>query len=229
MPRELKPKTLSKMSNEALIKKGYIRIPSFTRKDGTKVKSHIRKLTPSQMEGHLQIISDNKHNSALKDVNGVKAPVMNVNEIVTFDADNYGRQTPEQIVTAEKRAGNFGKKRGNVTMVKVEKTGKNEVTYTNTLHNATGRGGFKKMVKQIEKSVKVALMNSSVDRANIEKGITYKFKYTHAATNVFADVVYSDAVTIAFSAKKPKKTAKPTKSAAQMRKERLARARKRKR
>ena len=36
--------SLESMSTEELLNSGYVRIPGFTRKDGTKVKSHIRKL-----------------------------------------------------------------------------------------------------------------------------------------------------------------------------------------
>ena len=43
--RGLRPGTLAKMSNEQLSKAGFIRIAGFTRADGTKVKSHVRKLT----------------------------------------------------------------------------------------------------------------------------------------------------------------------------------------
>ena len=35
----------ARMTNEELKSKGLIRIPGFTRADGTKVKSHIRKIT----------------------------------------------------------------------------------------------------------------------------------------------------------------------------------------
>ena len=45
---EIRPATLARMSNEQLRKVGYIRIPGFTKKDGTKVKAHIRKLDPSK-------------------------------------------------------------------------------------------------------------------------------------------------------------------------------------
>ena len=40
----MKSKDLSQMSTEELLSRGYVRVPGFTRKDGTKVKSHIRKL-----------------------------------------------------------------------------------------------------------------------------------------------------------------------------------------
>ena len=42
--RGLRPGTLAKMSNKQLARAGYIRIAGFTKKDGSKVKSHIRKL-----------------------------------------------------------------------------------------------------------------------------------------------------------------------------------------
>ena len=44
----IRPATLARMNNEQLRKVGYIRIPGFTKKDGTKVKSHIRKLRPAE-------------------------------------------------------------------------------------------------------------------------------------------------------------------------------------
>ena len=53
MPRKIgskggiRPSTLKKMSSGQLKKAGYVRIPGFTRKDGTKVKSHIRMLKPA--------------------------------------------------------------------------------------------------------------------------------------------------------------------------------------
>ena len=44
----IRPSTLNRMSNEQLKKAGYIRIPGFTKSDGTKVKAHIRNLKPAK-------------------------------------------------------------------------------------------------------------------------------------------------------------------------------------
>ena len=46
--RDIRPSTLAKMNNDQLKSVGYIRVAGFTKKDGTKVKSHIRKLSPSE-------------------------------------------------------------------------------------------------------------------------------------------------------------------------------------
>ena len=45
---EIRPGTLAKMSNDQLKRQGYIRIAGFTKKNGDKVKSHIRKLNTSE-------------------------------------------------------------------------------------------------------------------------------------------------------------------------------------
>ena len=45
----IRPGTLARMSNDQLKRQGYIRIAGFTKKNGDKVKSHIRKLSPREM------------------------------------------------------------------------------------------------------------------------------------------------------------------------------------
>ena len=46
--RKLTTSQLSKMSGKQLASRGYIRIAGFTKSDGTKVKTHVRKLNPSE-------------------------------------------------------------------------------------------------------------------------------------------------------------------------------------
>ena len=55
---ELTPAKLSSMNNEQLKSNGYVRVPGFTKKDGTKVKAHVRKINPGFTIGFLQDMND---------------------------------------------------------------------------------------------------------------------------------------------------------------------------
>ena len=48
MAKEISQRLLGRMTSKELASKGYIRIPGFTKKNGDKVKSHIRKLSRSR-------------------------------------------------------------------------------------------------------------------------------------------------------------------------------------
>ena len=55
---DLTPAKLSTMNNEQLKSNGYVRVPGFTKKDGTKVKAHVRKINPGFTIGFLQDMND---------------------------------------------------------------------------------------------------------------------------------------------------------------------------
>ena len=55
---ELTPAKLASMNNEQLKSNGYVRVPGFTKKDGTKVKAHVRKINPGFTIGFLQDMND---------------------------------------------------------------------------------------------------------------------------------------------------------------------------
>ena len=55
---ELTPAKLSTMNNKELKSNGYVRVPGFTKKDGTKVKAHVRKINPGFSIGFLEDINN---------------------------------------------------------------------------------------------------------------------------------------------------------------------------
>ena len=55
---ELTPSQLNSMSSKDLKSNGYVRVPGFTKKDGTKVKAHVRKINPGFSIGFLEDINN---------------------------------------------------------------------------------------------------------------------------------------------------------------------------
>ena len=113
--RGLRPAALAKMSNEQLSRAGYIRIAGFTKKDGSKVKSHIRKLSG----GELAVKAMDTLSDGL--VGGAKylsdAVVGNLGKALKGDKESIGKIVDFVPVIGDVKAGKesvdaFGK--GNV-------------------------------------------------------------------------------------------------------------------
>ena len=74
--RKFTEKELSKMNNIELSLNGYVRIPGYTKSDGTKVKAHVRelfkqpKVAVSKPKNRLEIIKDKIKGLRTFDVGG---------------------------------------------------------------------------------------------------------------------------------------------------------------
>ena len=134
----------------------------------------------------------------------MKAILIAITLIATLFTTAQAAQTPAQIVAAEVAAGNIGMTANGDLQVRLDSvkvTGKNEVTYFNSIPSyritalqAAERNG------SLKYSLQSAIQNSAVDLDNVLSGVTYKFTYRVRAS-IGADILLETIRTVTIVAK----------------------------
>ena len=134
----------------------------------------------------------------------MKAILIAITLIATLFTTAQAAQTPAQIVAAEVAAGNIGTTANGDLQVRLDSvkvTGKNEVTYFNSIPSyritalqAAERNG------SLKYSLQSAIQNSAVDLDNVLSGVTYKFTYRVRAS-IGADILLETIRTVTIVAK----------------------------